>query len=91
MSRKRFVVGMDQHTASMTEQADDRSRGYLPMRSIASYLELRRHTMAAKPAFAFLAFDFDLPVHVFEDPLVESLETLGADLLILSNVSENFD
>lgn len=47
--------------------------------------------MAAKPAFAFLAFDFDLPVHVFEDPLVESLETLGADLLILSNVSENFD
>ncbi len=70
----------------MTEQADDRSRGSLPMRGIASYLRLRRHTMGAKPAFAFLAFDFDLPAYVFEDPVVESLETWGADLLILSNV-----
>lgn len=77
---------MDQHTAAMTEQAGDRGRGYLPMRNTASYLGLRRHTMGAKPAFAFLAFDFDLPAHVLEDPKVESLEIWGADLLILSNV-----
>lgn len=89
MARNRFIEGMDQHTAAMTEQADDRSRGYLPMRSIASYLDLRRHTMGAKPAFAFLAFDFDLPAHVFENPFMENLERWAADLLILSNVSQS--
>lgn len=85
-ARERFIEAMSSHTEAMTQQAEDRSRNYLPMRSIQSYLEVRRHTMGAKPAFTFLAFDFDIPWHILDGPIIRDLETWATDLLILSNV-----
>ena len=85
--QSRFLDAMVFHTDAMTQQADDRSRNYLPMRTIQSYLQVRRHTMGAKPAFAFLAFDFDIPCHILDSPTICKLEMWATDLLILSNVS----
>ncbi len=42
--------------------------------------------MGAKPAFTFLAFDYDIPFHILDSPIICDLETWATDLLILSNV-----
>ncbi|KAI0784113.1 terpenoid synthase, partial [Abortiporus biennis] len=84
-AQRRFIEHFDLHTKAMTQQAEDRSRNYLPMRNIKSYMELRRLTIATRPAFTVLEFFLDLPDEVFQHPSVDDLITCGTDLIILSN------
>jgi hypothetical protein len=67
------------------QQAEDRSRAHI--RDIASYLEVRRRTIGAKPSFNILEMDMDLPDEVKDNPTILELELLAIDLTIIANVS----
>jgi hypothetical protein len=67
------------------QQAEDRSRSHI--RDIASYLEVRRRTIGARPSFNILEMDMDLPDEVKYNPTILELELLAIDLTIIANVS----
>ncbi|KAL4252933.1 Terpene synthase [Abortiporus biennis] len=83
--QRRFVEFFDPHTKAITQQAEDRSHNYLPMRSIESYLELRRLTIATRPAFTILEFTLNLPEEVFQEKVIDDLIICASDLIIISN------
>lgn len=68
----------------MVQQAADRSHSYI--RDIDSYLEVRRETVAAKPAFALLELGMDLPDEIITHPIIQDLSIWAIDMLSLSNV-----
>ena len=68
----------------MVQQAADRDSKHL--RSVENYFEVRRNTIGARPAFALLELDMNLPDEAVQHPVVEEMITLGADMILLSNV-----
>lgn len=67
------------------QQAEDRSR--LHIRDIASYVQVRRRTIGARPSFNILEMDMNLPDEVMHHPVIRELELLSIDLTIIANVS----
>jgi hypothetical protein len=67
------------------QQAEDRSRSHI--RDIASYLEVRRRTIGARPSFNILEMDMDLPDEIKYHHTILELELLAIDLTIIANVS----
>ncbi|KAF9040486.1 terpenoid synthase [Hymenopellis radicata] len=55
------------------------------LRNVESYLEVRRDTIGAKPSFALLQLDLDLPPGFLADPIVQDMTILAIDLLIIGN------
>lgn len=84
-SQKRFIDTFDAYTASVVQQAEDRTHSYI--RSIDSYLAVRRDTIGAKPSFTVMEMDMDLPDEVLDDPTIMNLTLWCIDMLILGNVS----
>jgi hypothetical protein len=83
-SQRRFVDTFAAYTQSVVEQAEDRDHNII--RTVDSYLAVRRDTIGAKPSFAVLEFDMDLPNDVLKHPTMVSLTNTTIDLLILGNV-----
>jgi hypothetical protein len=73
------------YTQSVVQQAADRKNRHV--RTVPEYLEVRRDTIGAKPSFAILELDMDLPDEVFKHPVMKELETLAIDMILLGNVS----
>lgn len=69
---------------AVVQQAEDRT--YNHVRSLDSYLAVRRDTIGAKPSFAILELEMDLPDHVFNHPTLENLRTWVIDMLCIGNV-----
>lgn len=67
------------------QQAEDRSESHI--RDIASYIEVRRNTIGAKPSFALLELDMDIPDEVFQNGAIQELTMATIDMLCLGNVS----
>ena len=84
-SQKRFITTFDTYTQSVVQQAADRTHSYI--RDIESYFEVRRNTIGAKPSFALLELEMDLPDEVIEHPIIQDLSILTIDMLHLGNVS----
>ncbi|EPQ53470.1 terpenoid synthase [Gloeophyllum trabeum ATCC 11539] len=84
-SYSRFVESFAPHVDAMVQQAQDRGYGYCNRQSVESYMSVRRGTIGAKPAFAFLGGDADIPKSVHSHPLIQDLETCCMDMLIMSN------
>ncbi|KAJ7123606.1 terpenoid synthase [Mycena epipterygia] len=82
-SRRRFADSFAEYTNSVVKQAEDRDQNII--RSVDGYLSVRRDTIGAKPSFAVLEFDMDLPTEVMEEPSMVSLTNTTIDLLILGN------
>ncbi|EMD32850.1 hypothetical protein CERSUDRAFT_161387 [Gelatoporia subvermispora B] len=82
-SQRRFIETFDAYTASVVQQAEDRTHSYI--RSIDSYLAVRRDTIGAKPSFTVMEMDMDLPDEVLHDPAVANLTLWCIDMLILGN------
>jgi hypothetical protein len=57
------------------------------MRSVEEYFKVRRDTVVAKPAFALIELDMNLPDEAIKHPVVEELTILAVDMIILDNVS----
>lgn len=83
-AQRRFVDAFAAYTHSVVQQAEDRDHNII--RTVDAYLAVRRDTIGAKPSFAILEFDMDLPTEVLEHPAMISLTNTTIDLLILGNV-----
>lgn len=68
----------------MVQQAADRTHKYI--RTIQEYLEVRRDTIGAKPSFAILELDMNLPDEAIHHPVIEELSILSIDMILLGNV-----
>ena len=53
------------------------------------YMEVRRDTIGAKPVFAMLGMDLNLPEEAIFHPVIEELSALAVDMISLSNVSQD--
>ncbi|KAL7282972.1 terpenoid synthase [Trametes coccinea BRFM310] len=82
-SQRRFIATFDDYCQSVVEQATDRAIGR--MHDVDSYLHMRRENIGAKPSFAILELDMDLPDEVFFHPMLVDLSTWAIDMLILGN------
>lgn len=69
---------------AVVQQAEDRTRHRV--RGLDSYLEVRRDTIGAKPSFAILELEMELPDDVFNHPILESLRLWVIDMLCIGNV-----
>lgn len=47
----------------------------------------RRHTVGARPAFALLEMDIEIPEDVFDSPPMVKLQALTVDMLCIANAS----
>ena len=52
-------------------------------------MEVRRGTIGAKPVFALLGVGLNLPEEAVLHPVIEELSVLAADMISLSNVSQD--
>ena len=53
------------------------------------YMEVRRNTVGALPVFAMLGMGLNLPEEAVLHPVIEELSALVADMISLSNVSQD--
>jgi len=82
-AQKRFIETFGTYTQSVVQQAADRTHKHV--RSIQDYLEVRRDTIGAKPSFAILELDMDLPDEAVRHPIIEELSILTIDMILLGN------
>ena len=87
-AQKRFVDTFGEYMNAVVQQAEDRSQKNI--RTLDSYLEVRRDTIGAKPSFAILELEMDLPDDVFNHPILEKLRVLVIDMLCIGNVRVKF-
>ena len=86
-SQRRFIKTFGHYMDAIVQQAKDRTRRHI--RGLDSYLEVRRDTIGAKPSFAILELEMDLPDDVFNHPILENLRLWVIDMLCIGNVSSN--
>ncbi|KAF9525604.1 terpenoid synthase [Crepidotus variabilis] len=82
-AQHRFVETFATYLQNVVTQAQDRDKHLF--RDVISYMDVRRETIGAKPSFALLEHDMELPEDVFNHPLLENLRTWAIDMLILGN------
>lgn len=83
-SEKHLIESFVGYGDSVVQQAKDRH--YLYIRNVQDYLDVRRFTIAAYPAFAMIELGYDLPDEVKHHPTVVALEGLSRDMIVLDNV-----
>ena len=82
--QKRFVkVGGAYAQAVVKKAADQRGKH---VRTVQDYLEVRRDTIGARPAFVLIELNMNLPDEAVHHPVVEEMTILAIDMMILDNV-----
>ena len=79
----RFINAFRVYVGAVVQQAIDRSLGYI--RDVDSYLELRRKTLGAWPAFAIIEIHMNILPHVMDHPVIQKLTVLCIDLIAIGN------
>lgn len=87
-SQRRFVETFGHYMDAVVQQAEDRTRHRI--RGLNSYLEVRRDTIGAKPSFAILELEMELPDDVFNHPILENIRLWVIDMLCIGNVGSKF-
>ncbi|KAH9006423.1 terpenoid synthase [Lactarius hatsudake] len=82
-AQKRFVKTFGTYLQAVVQQAADRTHKHI--RSIQEYLEVRRDTIGAKPSFAILELDMNIPDQAIHHPVIEELTILTIDMILLGN------
>ncbi|KAF8513346.1 terpenoid synthase [Hysterangium stoloniferum] len=82
-SQQRFVDAFDAYTSSVVQEAGDRDGNRL--RDIESYMKLRRETIGARPSFAILEIEMDIPDYVIRHPIIEAITKSCVDIIIIGN------
>lgn len=73
---------------AVVQEAEDRNEHLI--RTIDSYVEVRRGTIASRPAFAIFELELDIPDEVYHHPVLESLRLGAIDMICIGNVSNEF-
>ena len=68
----------------MADEASDRTSGHI--RSITDYFQLRKQTAATYSTLFPVELGLNIPDEVIEHPVLQSLRSLTADSLVLTNV-----
>ena len=84
-SQQRFLSSYAQYTQAVVQQAQDRYDKHV--RTVDEYFSVRRDTIGAKPSFAILELDLNLPQEVLDHPVIKEMEILSIDMILLGNVS----
>ncbi|KAI1042045.1 hypothetical protein LB505_012155 [Fusarium chuoi] len=84
-ARRRFALAMKQYTDGVVHHVKQFSTNNIP--SIQEMLDTRRLSSGVTPLYHLIeyAHDIKLPDEVFENPVIQKLELLGADFVLLSN------
>ncbi|KAI0784430.1 terpenoid synthase [Abortiporus biennis] len=81
--QKRFIDAFQLYTDSVVQQAVDRNAHHI--RDIKSYFEVRRDTIGAKPSFAIIEVNLNLPNKVMDHPVIKELTNLCIDMICIGN------
>ncbi|CVK85123.1 uncharacterized protein FMAN_02036 [Fusarium mangiferae] len=84
-ARRRFALAMKQYTDGVVHHVNQFSTNSIP--SIQEMLDTRRLSSGVTPLYHLIeyAHDIRLPDEVFDNPVIQKLELLGADFVLLSN------
>ncbi|EXK49843.1 hypothetical protein FOMG_02323 [Fusarium oxysporum f. sp. melonis 26406] len=84
-ARRRFALAMKQYTDGVVHHVKQFSTNSIP--SIQEMLDTRRLSSGVTPLYHLIeyAHDIKLPDEVFQNPIIQRLELLGADFVLLSN------
>ena len=85
-TQKRFIDTFDRYTASVVQEAQDRTHARI--RSIDEYLALRRDTSAIELCIFVIEIGLDIPPDVFEHPVMKRVLALAVDMVLVTNVSK---
>jgi len=78
-----FISGLDDYTAAVVLEAEDRSNDVV--RSVEKYVALRKDTAAPKPTFALIEFGLNLPDDVLQHNVVAALRDSASKLIGIVN------
>jgi hypothetical protein len=83
-AQRRFLKSFAAYVYAVIDEASDRNGGHI--RGIRDYLELRRLTAATSASFFSAELGLDIPDEIMTHPAMESLLTLAAESIVLTNV-----
>ena len=87
-AQTRFIASFSEYVYAVIDEASDRAKGHI--RGIEDYLKLTRLTAGGYPAFVAVEAGLNVPNDVMAHPALESLRSLAAESLVLTNVSSLF-
>ncbi|KAI0125634.1 terpenoid synthase [Xylariales sp. AK1849] len=87
--QRRFIASWEDYLKGTAQQAEDRSRSHI--RTVNSYLEVRRQTIGVMPSLVFFQIDMELPNEVLAHGTIKALEMLAVDLTIIANDLLSYD
>ncbi|RII23364.1 hypothetical protein CUC08_Gglean012186 [Alternaria sp. MG1] len=84
-TQRRFVRAMQQYTLGVAHHVGHFTTDHIP--SLQEMLSTRQLSVGVAPLYHLVeyAHEIVLPDEVFEHPVIQALERLGADFVILSN------
>ncbi|KAH8981015.1 terpenoid synthase [Lactarius akahatsu] len=82
-SLKRLIKASSACAQAVIQKAADLR--HKRIRSVEEYFELRRDTIGARPAFALIELDMNLPQEAVHHPVIEEMSMLAVDMIILDN------
>ena len=85
VSQVRFIAEMEKYAGAVVEQAKDRDEGRL--RTLDEFWQVRTLTAGTYPSFEMADLIVGLPEEIIEHPLICSLRSVIADMILLNNVS----
>ena len=84
-AQTRFITSFSEYVFAVIDEASDRAKGHI--RGTEDYLKLTRLTAGGYPAFVAVEAGLNIPNEVMAHPALESLCSLAAESLVLTNVS----
>ena len=83
-AQTRFISSFSEYVYAVIDEASDRAEGNI--RRIEDYLKLTRLTAGGYPAFVAVEASLNILNEVMAHPALESLQSLAAESLVLTNV-----
>jgi len=83
-AQRRFIRAFTDYVYGVIDEASDRTSGHI--RGIADYFQLRRLTAGANASLFSVELGLEIPDEVMEHPALQSLVSLTADSIVLTNV-----
>jgi hypothetical protein len=83
-AQRRFIRDFTDYVYGVIDEASDRTSGHI--RSITDYFRLRKLTAGGYASLFSVELGLDIPDEVMEHPALQSLLSLTADSIVLTNV-----
>ncbi|KAI0280317.1 terpenoid synthase [Russula aff. rugulosa BPL654] len=89
IARHALITSFSEYVFAVIDEASDRAKGRV--RGIEDYLKLTRLTAGGYPAFMAVEAGLNIPNEVMDHPALESLCSLAAESLVLTNDMYSFN